>query len=288
MTLRSQSQPPLSWEQSVEWLRSQANQIELAKACYYDDPIEQAACRFSASDEFKEVLKIASLQPQSRVLDVGAGRGIASFGFASNGHQVTALEPDPSQIVGRGAIEQLSHCTGVPIQITAANAENIKSASNEYDLVYCRAALHHAYSLADLCKELNRVLKPGGMLIATREHVLSRESDLPEFLASHPLHHLYGGEMAYTLSTYQNNIKSSGFKLLKTLGPRQSIINTFPRSHSSLNHEVGSYLRLKFGIFGRVINKLPGAHIASARWLDHRDHTPGRLYSFIAIKPWDL
>ncbi len=266
-------------------LRSKSDQAELVKACYYDDPVWNAASRFAASAEFQEVVRIACLKPNSKVLDFGAGRGIAAFGFATLGHSVTALEPDPSLLVGRGAIEELCQQSGVSISILSSNAERIDSADNEYDLAYCRAAMHHANSVEDLCKEIFRVLRPGGMLIATREHVLSHESDLELFLASHPLHHLYGGEMAYTLPAYINWIKGAGFHLQNLLGKRQSLINAFPATSQALDSELTSYLISKLGLAGRLLARHPRARAATARWLDRCDHEPGRLYSFVARKP---
>ena len=50
--------------------------------------------------------------------------------------------------------------------------------------------------------EMHRVLKPGGIFIAAREHVISKEADLEKFLEQHPLHHLYGGEHAFLLERY--------------------------------------------------------------------------------------
>jgi SAM-dependent methyltransferase len=219
------------------------------------------------------------------VIDFGAGRGIGSYGFARLGHDVTALEPDASDTVGRGCIKALARLNGVTIKVSADSAEHISTPDNIFDLAYCRAALHHARSLQTVCEEVFRVLKPGGMLIATREHVLSHEADLPQFLAAHPLHHLYGGEMAYTLTTYLNSLQSAGFRPIKTLGPRESIINSFPASVASLTDQSRGYWASRLGRLGSLISRSAIARSAALRRLDHHDQQPGRLYSFIAIKP---
>ena len=275
----------MSWEESVAWLRSQPDKQALVFACYFDDPIESAADRFCRSEEFNEVLKLASLSTNSKVLDLGSGRGISAYAFARHGHQVTALEPDSSNLVGRGAIEQLSQVSGLPIRISQASAEEIDSADDFFDLVYCRAALHHARSLEDLCKEVYRVLKPGGMFIASREHVIGAESELAAFLASHPLHSLYGGEMAYTLKTYQKGIVGSGLGVKKVFGPRQSVINGFPKTTSEIDTEVIDFLSRRLGLPGRLLGKTASVRKATTVWLDHRDRQPGRLYTFVAQKP---
>ena len=44
---------------------------------------------------------------QLQALDLGAGRGISSYALAREGWQVTALEPDPSMLIGAGAIRSL-------------------------------------------------------------------------------------------------------------------------------------------------------------------------------------
>jgi 2-polyprenyl-3-methyl-5-hydroxy-6-metoxy-1,4-benzoquinol methylase len=276
---------PFTWEESVDWLRKQPEQEQLVKACYYDDPIIEAAARFADSEEFQAVLALANLKVNSTVIDFGAGRGIGSYGFARLGHDVTALEPDASDTVGRGCIEALSRLSGVTIKVSADSAEHISAPDNIFDLAYCRAALHHARSLQTVCEEVFRVLKPGGMLIATREHVLSNKTDLPQFLAAHPLHNLYGGEMAYTLTTYLNSLQSAGFRPVKTLGPRESIINTFPASVASLTDQSHGYWASRLGRLGSLISRIGIAKTAALRRLDHQDQQPGRLYSFIAIKP---
>ena len=56
-----------------------------------------------------------------------------------------------------------------------------------------------------------RVLRPDGIFIAAREHVISREADLGRFLDQHPLHHLYGGENAFLLERYIGALHNAGF-----------------------------------------------------------------------------
>jgi ubiquinone/menaquinone biosynthesis C-methylase UbiE len=285
LNLSTSAKHDLTWEQAVQWLRNQAEQEQLVKACYYDDPITEAATRFAESEEFQAVLALANLKVNSTVIDFGAGRGIGSYGFARLGHDVTALEPDASDTVGRGCIEVLARLSGVTINVSADSAEHISAPDNIFDLAYCRAALHHARSLQTVCEEVFRVLKPGGMLIATREHVLSHETDLPQFLAAHPLHHLYGGEMAYTLTTYLNSLQSAGFRTIKTLGPRESVINAYPASLANLDDQSRRYWSDRLRRLGRWISRSAFARTAALRRLDHQDQQPGRLYSFIAIKP---
>src|SRR5579862_4766717 len=42
----------LTWEQAVAWARNTPEMADLVQSCYYDDPIEAAAARFRASEEW--------------------------------------------------------------------------------------------------------------------------------------------------------------------------------------------------------------------------------------------
>lgn len=281
--------PSHTWEQAVEWLRRQPDQQALVRACYYDDPLIEAAERFFAGDEWREVLKLLPSTP-GRALDVGAGRGISSYALARSGWQVTALEPDPSPLVGTGAIRQLSDDAGVRIDIVQDQAEAMPFADGSFDLVYGRQVLHHAGDLSVLCREMARVLRPGGRFVATREHVITTREDLETFLQCHPLHRLYGGEYAYPLEDYQSAIRASGLRLIRTLGPFDSVINYFPMSDTEWRHKCRRPLARIFG--RRATNLLADDRHAWGRWTlralaarrSRISHTPGRLYSFIAEK----
>ena len=85
----------------------------------------------------------------------------SSYALAKDGWRVTALEPDKSEVVGAGAIQYLGRATGTNIQVVTNWGEELPFASSEFDLVYCRAVLHHARDLQKLCREAARVLVAG-------------------------------------------------------------------------------------------------------------------------------
>lgn len=264
----------ITWEQAVSTFRDNPKNTEAVLACYYDDPLIAAAERYRHSAEFVELTHYLPSN-KGKLLDLGAGRGISSYAFAKYGWDVVALEPDPSKIVGGGAILELSQETNANITIVENWGERLPFEDESFDIVHGRAVLHHAQDLKAFCREAARVLKPGGKLIAIREHVISKTPDLDIFLAEHPLHSLYGGENAFTLSEYRSAIESAKLTIEKELNPWESEINLHPETFNSFRKKLGKKLHIPFGL--PIPNKLLG-------YLGNRYSKPGRLYSFIAQK----
>jgi SAM-dependent methyltransferase len=264
----------LSWEEAVSWLKRQPNQAELVRACFYDDPLLAAAERYAASEEWRAVRALLST-PSGTALDVGAGRGISAFALARDGWDTVALEPNGSMGVGAGAIRSLAAEAGLHIEVVEEWGEQLPFMDNRFDVVHCRQVLHHAQDLPQLCREIGRVLKPGGTFIATREHVISRHEDLEVFLAGHPLHKLYGGENAYLLQAYLDAIRGGGIALTAVLNPYQSNINLYPETVAGLRRRIAAKLRLP-----NVL--IPGIALS---WLGAMNKTPGRLFTFVGRKP---
>ena len=276
-----------TWEQAVQWLREQPEQQELVLAAYYDDPLAAAADRYWRSEEWQAIRPLLPSTP-GRALDVGAGRGIASYALAKEGFAVTALEPDASALVGAQAIRCLADASGLPIEVTQEFSERLPFADAQFDVVFARAVLHHTSDLAAACHEFLRVLKPGGRLLAVREHVISRPEDLPAFLDLHPLHKLYGGENAFLLEQYEVAIRAAGFQLHSVLTPFESAINFSPYTEISLRAELAVRITRRFPVAKGLVASLLGVQslwAVARRVLGRIDHRPGRLYSFIAQRP---
>lgn len=282
----SETAPRMTWEGAVEWARRAPEMADLIQICYYDDPIEDAARRFKASEEWQAIVDLLAPGPNKSVIEIGAGRGIVSWAFASEGCLVDAIEPDPSPIVGSGAIRQLNQVTGTSIGVVETFGERLDFGDATFDYAICRAVLHHVKDLDQVAREAHRVLKPGGRFLAIKEHVAETPAELAAFLASHPLHHLYGGEHAYPLGDYVRAFTKAGFLNVRKFGHYSHPVTSAPAiTTDALRAQLSSAL-------GR---KLPAA---IARWSAHRDttlaiyrswltwrcRTPGRLYSFLAVK----
>ena len=274
-----------TWEDAVCWLREQSGSETAVRDAYYDDPLIDAADRFWRSNEWQAVREIIGTGPGD-ALDAGAGRGIASYALAKDGFTVTALEPDPSDIVGNGAIRALAAQTGLSIKVEQEISEQLPFESSSFDLVFARAVLHHIADLPAAMREFRRVLRKGGVFIATREHVISDSSQLPAFLDTHLLHHRYGGENAHPLRFYQDAIRGSGLRLERTIGSLDSPVNFGPQSVAEVDRRIVEQLVPMRWLRPVVtsISELPGVGKLMRGAASRIDRRPGRHAAFIARK----
>ncbi|MFK0733811.1 MAG: class I SAM-dependent methyltransferase [Gloeotrichia echinulata GP01] len=278
-----------TYEESVNWMRSQAEHAELVKLCYLDKDNLMAAQRFASSDEFTEVKNILQLSNSSKkfkILDLGCGNGIASFAFASLGHDVVAVDPDNSEDVGLKATERLgSVVQNGSILTVQAFSEALPFPDSTFDIVYARQALHHFSDLSQGLAECSRVLKSNGMFLATREHVITDEKQLQEFLENHILHKLHGGENAHTLQKYISEIKKAPFKKIRTFAPFDNIVNHFPTSNADVRSWLYNSLEKKLGvIIASSLIKVISVEKIYRQKLSRGCNYPGRLYSFLCNK----
>jgi SAM-dependent methyltransferase len=271
-------------EQAVLQLRRDPAMAALLRDSYIDPDPLTCARAFHASEEFAGVARLlGAALPGAAVLDLGSGTGVAAYAFARAGASwVCALEPDPSAVVGYGAIR--TACAGLPVQVASGYGEALPFAGGSFDVVYARQVLHHALDLAGLLRECARVLKPGGTFLACREHVVDDDDQLRRFLAGHPIHQLCGGENAHPLPRYLGAVRGAGLEIVEVLGPYDSIINAFPNvpTAEALAGYSAKRLSRRLGALGAWLARFE----AVDRWVRRRhSRSPGRLYAVLARRP---
>lgn len=275
-----------SLDKAVRALREDPRYADLVRDSYLGRDVHASAVRFFHSGEFSEVRRLLGHRIHgSRILDLGAGVGIASFAFVQSGaHSVYAIEPDPSDEVGYSALQRLA-VDNPSIRIISAWGEYIPLRDESMDIVYARQVLHHTYNLPRVLSECARVLRKGGVFLACREHVVDNAHQLRIFLKNHLIHQLAGSENAYRLDEYLSAISASGLQLERVFGPWDSILNAFPavRSGSELDLFARTLLRRKLGWAGLIISFVPG--VQALVWRHLKRPVPGRMYSFLATKP---
>jgi SAM-dependent methyltransferase len=215
--------PQITWEAAVQALIDDPKQKELVEACYFDPPLAGAAARYAASAEWQGVRALIGTA-RGVAVNVGGGNGIVSYALTRDGWTAVAVEPDPSDLVGAGAIRRLAAETNFAIDVREGFGEDLPLDDGEASLVIARQVLHHARDLPAFVREIARVLAPGGMLLSTRDHVISGPEQMEPFLDAHPLHALYGGENAFTLAQYRAALTGAGLAIEREIGPLASVI----------------------------------------------------------------
>lgn len=275
--------PLLALDDAIRTLRLDPAFEGLVRDAYLGRDVADSWRRFATSAEFHEVLGLLGGRlADATVVDLGAGIGIAAAAFSAAGaRRVIAVEPDASDEVGRGAIAR----GGNGFEVLDAMGEDLPLPDASVDIVYLRQVLHHAQDLDRLIAEAARVLRPLGVFLACREHVVDDDAQLRAFLSAHPINRLAGGEHGFALDRYQAAITRAGLILDRTYGPYESIINAFPivRSAEELQALPVTRLEQKFGAPGRLLGRIPPVQRVAWRRIDRRE--PGRLVTFLAHKP---
>lgn len=283
MEAHKKQQFKYTWEEAIEILRRSPEHQELIFNAYLTEDIAANCERFFNSAEFGAAKALLQeFAPGRRVLDMPAGNGIATYAFSKSGFDVVAVDPNPSETVGRGATAKALAGSGLHAEIVDAYGENLPFPSASFDAVYVRQGLHHAADLPRMLEEIARVIRPGGVLLACREHVVDNyDESLQAFLDAQVDHQLYGGEHAFMLKDYRAAIASAGLLLSREIDPFDSVINMAPSSPEAMQARILDSRPAK--ILKRFI---PDQIVVElGMWWARRRVAPGRLYSFLAIKP---
>jgi ubiquinone/menaquinone biosynthesis C-methylase UbiE len=273
----------ITMDEAVLRLRRDSHCAQLIRDAYLDADTHASAERFLRSGEFMEAQRLVGDRRTGTILDLGAGNGIASYAFSRSGARlVYALEPDPSHVVGRGAITQIT--AGLAVELIDAYGEDIPLPDQTVDVVYARQVLHHTRDLHQVLRECTRVLKPRGAFLACREHVVDDTAQLQAFLRNHPIHQLVGNENAFPLGVYLKAIHQSGLSLKDVIGHWDSVINAFPgvQTQAELSHYPQYWLRQHLGAVGTWAGAWQPIRWLIWQWL--KRPVSGRLYTFWAVK----
>ncbi|PKY03058.1 S-adenosyl-L-methionine-dependent methyltransferase [Aspergillus campestris IBT 28561] len=109
------------------------------------------------------------IKPTSTVLDVGCGAGTITVDLAqrlSDGH-ITGFDSDPTIITQAQSLAASQGTTNVTF--TAGDANALPYADNTFDIVFCHQLLQHVGDPVGLLREMKRVAKSGGGIVAARE-----------------------------------------------------------------------------------------------------------------------
>jgi ubiquinone/menaquinone biosynthesis C-methylase UbiE len=287
----------MNWEETIYYIRSKPEYAMLVEKAYFDPDLMLNVNRFKDDVEFKETLNLLEeFAPNSKsILDIGCGNGISTIAFALKGFELTAVEPDPSDTIGAGAIRKLVKLNNLKnVKVYEDFAENIKFDSNSFDVVYVRQAMHHAYDLQKFIGECGRVLKPGGVLLTIRDHVVFNQKDKEWFLEMHPLQKFYGGENAFSPKEYKEAMNKAGLEVAREIKYYDSPINFSPNTQAMIDEKFKELTLLRFKNLASKIGFLGKLNLVKfiyTKYLDFKnvavlDETmvPGRMYSYVCVK----
>jgi len=142
------------------------------------------------ADEVKLILKDIDLKNKS-VLDIGCGTGGAEVVLAGDFDidKVTGIDVEP-QLIAR--TKKLVNKKGLSakVEVLLVDPGPLIFANDEFDIVFSKDSMIHIPDKAAIFKEILRVLKPGGVLVASDWLVGENADSAPEWARVRELSHL--------------------------------------------------------------------------------------------------
>jgi len=211
---------PSAYEHSVVSFRMDPRMRSFVEKNYLEEGLAEAVSRFVQSEQFS--LICSALKPYidsgARLADLGAGRGLTSLALAGKGARVTSVEYNPSGVVGLGALAKHLRLHPQPLALVRGDVLQLLFSDTYFDVAFCRGLLHHLGDLRQGVREIWRILKPGGIFLASNEHILSPFSNGKKFLDAHPAVAYGVNESAYSAWTYWWTLRMIGFHRIRFFG----------------------------------------------------------------------
>jgi SAM-dependent methyltransferase len=186
----------------------------------------------------------------ARLLEVGCGMGTDLLQFARGGADVTGVDLTPRSIQISQKHFALYNARG---DFAISDGEKLPFASESFDVVYSNGVLHHTPDTAGAVREVNRVLRPGGLARVMLYH----RGSLGYWGEVIIRHGLLGGELlrgnspADIMGKYVEFNEGGGNPLVKVYSRREArdLFSMF----SEVNVQVEQLTRPEFYFLGRMI-----------------------------------
>jgi len=123
---------------------------------------EKRKFRYSLQDYMHSTLKFNNFGGKL-VLDLGCGAGIDSAEFARNGASVVSTDFTRT---ATKSTQSLLEEANLPAQVVQADATSLPFKKETFDCIYSFGVLHHIPDVDKAVVEINRVIKPGGQVMA--------------------------------------------------------------------------------------------------------------------------
>lgn len=140
------------------------------RAAEWDAAASDAAVAPDRPSDVDLVLAALRLRPGDRLLDAGCGSGHWAVAFAGRGVRVAGIDLSPEMIRHarvRGA------AAGADVDWRVGDLAALPFPDGAFDAIHARVALHFVPDVPAALRELRRVLRPGGRLLASVPGALS-------------------------------------------------------------------------------------------------------------------
>jgi SAM-dependent methyltransferase len=174
-------------------------------------PDELSGYWYSQRAAMEQLFETVELAPGSTIVDIGANTCWASNEFAERGLNVIALDITPIELQGLRTAEWWMDANDVYFERMVSVMFDPAIATDSVDYVFTAQVLHHNHRdhLHRTLRELYRILKPGGKLLAINEP-LRFLTDLKRDHAAE-VDQYEGHEHVYFLPGYVMAARRAGF-----------------------------------------------------------------------------
>lgn len=108
------------------------------------------------------------IHPGKKILDIGCGEGYMLLRLKDKFDELSGLDVAPSRLKEAEInIKEIDPSMGAKFKFMEGNADDPLPFPNEFfNVITCIAVIEHVYDIFSLVKEIHRVLKPDGYVIA--------------------------------------------------------------------------------------------------------------------------
>lgn len=230
-----------AWDEIVEAAQGDPAQQQMLLDAFMHRDVRAMLKRYRESEEFRDTFAIAREHSAAKtLLEVGGSNGVISVAHALEGVHATMIEPSNSDVVGIRAARRM-HALAQSIDPTVKDRVDIiegvietAKIDGQFDFVICRQVAHHFDDPVKALKRIHSLVKPDGVVLLLREHVVQDGREMQHFLENHPFHRFYAGEKAYRVEEYEAFAHQADFDVVRTYAFRETPINYFPHTAETI------------------------------------------------------